>query len=118
MKKIIFISFAFAVLFTSCLFDNIEETYPIDTTTPTTTSFLSDIFPIIQSECITCHGATSPSGGVSLNTYDNIKISVDNGSFYGSLTGNGYQLMPQYGTLPTAQIELVETWINEGALDN
>jgi hypothetical protein len=118
MKKLLFISFAFAIFSTSCLFDNREEFYPEVTITNPTVFFAADVFPIIQAECVVCHGATSPSGGVSLNNYDNIKISADNGSLLGSLKGDGYQIMPQGGALPTAQIELVETWINEGALDN
>mgnify|MGYP000091342227 CR=1 FL=1 len=119
MKKLLFISFAFAILFTSCLFDNRTEFYPEEVVVNPTVFFAADIFPIITNECVNCHGANFPSGGVSLNNYENVKISVDNGSFYGSITAtNGYRIMPQSGSLPDNEIQLIDTWIKEGALDN
>ncbi len=120
MKKAIFFLFAFTVFLTSCLFDNREEFYPEEEEPiVTTVSFATDVFPIVQAECISCHGATSPSGGVSLHTYAKIKTSVDDGSFYDSLiAANGYRIMPTSGPLPDTQIQTINTWIQEGALDN
>lgn len=119
MKKLIFISFAFAIFSTSCLFDNREEFYPVEIVVNPTVSFATDIFPIFQNECIVCHGASFPSGGVSLTNYEEIKITATDGSLEGSITGtNGYEIMPQGTPLPTAQVELISTWIQEGALDN
>jgi Planctomycete cytochrome C len=104
-------------------------------------SFKSDIYPILQARCISCHAPGSPgclASGLSMATYQ----SLMKGTKYGpmiipgsSLDSNLLRLvkheadpsiaMPRSHTpgmpsewLQPDQINLIETWINQGAKDN
>jgi hypothetical protein len=104
-------------------------------------SFKSDIFPIFQERCLTCHALGAPGcvvSGLSLATYD----SLMKGTKYGPMIIPGHSLdsnlltlvkhqadpsiaMPRNptpgkpsGWLLPEQINLIETWINQGAKNN
>ncbi len=109
-----------AALFNSCYYDNEEYLY---STTPcdNTFTFTSRIAPLVAQQCASgCHEGANPSAGLSLTTYDEIKVIVDNGGFAGSLDGsNGYSIMPK-GTsgLSTCDKTAVNAWITAGAPNN
>jgi hypothetical protein len=130
MKKVHLSFFAVALfLFTSCL-TNVERE---DTDTFEQVSFRNDVFPILDTYCVGCHGAT---GGVNMSTYQNLMSSTGNNwgtdvVIPGNASGSGLidvlnsnpqfnlSRMPIGGPYLTAnEIELISTWINEGALDN
>jgi mono/diheme cytochrome c family protein len=87
--------------------------------------FESDILPIFQSNCAQsgCHDAGSRQEGYQLDNYSNIVSkgiragNASNSKIYESLIKNGNDRMPQppNNPLTAAQINLVATWINEGA---
>jgi hypothetical protein len=104
-------------------------------------SFKSDIFPIFQERCLICHALGAPGcvvSGLSLATYD----SLMKGTKYGPMIIPGHSLdsnlltlvkhqadpsiaMPRSptpgkpsGWLLPEQINLIETWINQGAKNN
>jgi len=94
----------------------------------TCVNFSTEIKPLFSS-CTGCHGG---SGGLSLSTYTSLMIGGNSGAVVtpgdgsGSLlvkklrgTASGSQ-MPKNGPpyLDPATINLIETWIDEGALDN
>jgi len=94
----------------------------------TCVNFLTEIKPLFSS-CTGCHGG---SGGLSLSTHTSLMIGGNSGAVVtpgdgsGSLlvkklrgTASGSQ-MPKNGPpyLDPATINLIETWIDEGALDN
>ncbi len=67
---------------------------------------------IMNASCVNCHGATAPSGGVSLNTdcsivqrATRIKVRCVDGS---------PSFMPQGGQLPAAQKTAITNWFNAG----
>jgi len=74
-------------------------------------SYNRDIKPLIELECGSCHISTI-SGGVSLSNYDEVKSVALDGRLLGTLTENGFTLMPPSGPLPNNQIDLVRNWIN------
>jgi hypothetical protein len=110
-----------STLLSSCYYDNEEYLYsaaPCDNTF----TFTSRIAPLVSQQCASsgCHSGANPSAGLSLTTYDEIKVIVDNGGFAGSLNGsNGFSIMPK-GTsgLSTCDQNAVTAWINAGALNN
>jgi hypothetical protein len=54
-------------------------------------SFATDVMPTIQSNCTSCHGATSPSGGTSLTNYTTVKAAGSSGALLGTIKHqNGY----------------------------
>jgi uncharacterized membrane protein len=73
----------------------------------------------VLNNCISCHNASNSSGNVLLDTYANVKIQVDNGKLKGSIEQTaGFSPMPQGGKLSDCNILIINTWINEGALNN
>ena len=88
--------------------------------------FTEEILPLIQSSCSKsgCHDGTNQDAPL-LSNYSNIHALVSPGNpthsvLYKVLIGNGYDIMPPSGNaaLTKAQIQLIYTWIAQGALEN
>ena len=82
------------------------------------------IQPIFNENCTSCHGS---SGGLNLTNYDNLMIGSDNGAVIepgdhlGSKLWQQIEsgLMPKYNDrLTDAMVELIGSWIDDGALEN
>ncbi len=94
-------------------------------------SYSSDVQPIFNGSCTSCHGS---SGNVSLSSYSALINSVGNnyGSnlvVAGNAAGSGLvdkiepnpdhgSRMPVGGSLTNSEIQTIRTWINEGAKNN
>ncbi|MCB0515936.1 MAG: hypothetical protein R2798_03910 [Chitinophagales bacterium] len=122
LKIILTTSIFIAILsLNACYYDNEEELYP-DTGTCVTDSisYVNDIVPVLDNNCLSCHSASLQLGSVNLEGYNNLKIFVNNGSFLGSIQhANGYHPMPQSASkLPVCTILKIESWINDGAPNN
>jgi hypothetical protein len=125
MKKISFI-FVIALFITfSCYYDNEDDLYPVSDFNKCDTTgiiFSTHIMPAIQSKCNNCHSnALAPSlgGHIELENYENIKYSVDDGSFTGSINyNNGFSPMPPENKLDDCTISKIEAWINKGAIND
>jgi len=82
----------------------------------TAKSFASDVNPIIQSYCATnsgCHASGSVNGPGALTTY----LQIYNArSDIRSAVSSG--VMPQNGSLSTAQKNSIICWIENGAQNN
>jgi hypothetical protein len=103
----------FAVLLDSCA----KEKVPVITTAPDCTDtvrFATQIAPIIQNHCISCHGT-----GGSLPTLTNhSEISSSATAILNSMQGTP-QLMPQGGpALNDSLIQQFTCWITQGKLNN
>ena len=125
MKKI----FQFLVVITlslmtfSCYYDEFpdESNLPI----PADVSYQGDIQPLFNQNCISCHGGNiapdlrSGSSRAALIS-GNFVIPSDaaNSILYKALKGEGAPLMPPSGAISTAKINLVKSWIDDGALNN
>jgi hypothetical protein len=107
---------------------------------PVVVSFAADVQPIFSSRCTSCHSGAFPSGGLSLAVglaYGNI-VSVASGQvpaltrvlpsdasssyLYRKITnamGIVGAPMP-FGSypMPSGEIDTIEDWINQGALNN
>ena len=110
---------------------NTAEPTEAPTTEPaahaSTVSFSNDVFPILQSRCINCHGGNRTEEGLSLKTYAEIMKGSQNGLVITAGDANNSllaelisdQKMPKRGPkLTPPQIQLIIDWINQGALDN
>jgi hypothetical protein len=87
-----------------------------DTINPVT--FSGNIWPIIQTTCTGCHSGTSPSGNVTLASYNNVATVASSGLLIQSLTGDGVPKMPPAGFFSACKIRQFEIWINDGFLNN
>ncbi len=92
----------------------------------TCVNFSTEIMPLFSS-CTGCHG---DSGGLSLSSYNSLMTGGNSGAVVTPGDGSGSLLVKKLrGTAGTqmpkdqaplndSTINLIETWINEGALDN
>lgn len=82
----------------------------------TNVTYAVTINNIVQTYCIGCHQGVSPSGGISLTSYEDVAAIAEAGSFLGTVQfAAGYVAMP-YGAsmLPDCKIEQISIWINNG----
>lgn len=120
MKYIPFIMIM--LLLGACAYNNEEDLYPggsgaCDTSRVT---FSEDVFPVIDNNCLPCHGGSSPPMGIDLTDYSGIRQAADDGSLLGAIKHqSGYSPMPKDAPqLPECQIATVEAWIKDGMPDN
>jgi mono/diheme cytochrome c family protein len=79
----------------------------------TAVSFKTQILPLLKANCVSCHGPTAQNMGVRVDTYANVKASLQ--SVTDVLVNGG---MPPSGPLPDADRQLFQTWVDQGALNN
>jgi hypothetical protein len=110
------------VVFSACYYDKEEILYPgsLDCNPATDQSFSADILPLLNARCNNCHGGSSPSAGIRLDSFSEATKNVNNGSFMGSINQlSGYSPMPKNGTkLSACEIKKIQRWIDSGALNN
>lgn len=82
----------------------------------TNITYANTIAPIIVTNCQGCHSGANPSGNLPLTNYAEVKRSVDDGSFMGTVLAiPPYNLMPPAGRMPQCEIDKLEAWISSGA---
>ena len=78
--------------------------------------FAEKVFPILQTNCLGCHSASGPSGGVNLSTYQSAKNNASKlipaVTHPSGLPTN--KKMPPGGKLPECDIITIERWSNSG----
>ncbi|MBK7443629.1 MAG: hypothetical protein IPL12_16695 [Bacteroidetes bacterium] len=96
---------------------------------PDTVYFENDVFPILLSNCAMsgCHDNVTHEEGINLTTYAKVISShiMDAGDpfdseFYDVITESGDDKMPPWPNPPLTaeEIDLVMTWMEQGALNN
>ena len=118
------LGFLVAFLFFSC---SKEEDPVLDITTAncstavkTNISFSKDVYPIIQSNCLSCHDSKNHSGGIVIEDFKQIAESARIGELMNSiksLNGNP-PYMPKGGRLTDCQIATIQNWIIQGINNN
>jgi hypothetical protein len=115
-----------AFMITGCYYDNEEYLYPESATCETDNmSFASDVWPVINSSCVGCHGGAAPAGNIALENYNDVAAAAaiqpgSYGSLYGAVShASGNSPMPKSADkLPDCTIDQIKAWIDQGALDN
>jgi len=125
MKKLLIISLL--AILSGCYYDNEEELYPdqgndCDTTNVT---YSGTVYPVISSNCTSCHSGSTPQGNVLLEDYISISAAAaipagQYGSLYGAISHDpGNSPMPKNGTqLSDCKIRQIKVWIDAGRPDN
>jgi len=118
--KIFLYSLTIAMFLTSCYYDNEDDLYPFDSSKSCDTinmTYTNNIKPILDNNCISCHQSSNPSGGVLLDSYDQVINQVDNGRLSGAVNHKpGYSPMPQGGgKLSDCDLSKIDSWINSGS---
>lgn len=90
-------------------------------------SYASDVRPILESRCATCHMGEFVSEGLDMDTYESLLAGSQNGPVIVPGDANKSLLiekvtegeMPKKGPrLTPAQIQMITDWIDAGALNN
>jgi uncharacterized membrane protein len=108
----------------SCYYDKADILYnngkPLGCDSFTTVSYFTNVKPILQAKCNSCHSGGSPSGGVPMGTYSTDKIIAANGKLFGTINhASGYSPMPQgEAKMDVCQITLIKKWIDAGSPNN
>lgn len=125
MKNILSTLLAF-ILFSgvnSCSYDNEEQLFGIQNCDTLSMSFETDIFPIINKHCISCHGEETPSAGLSLINYNEFVISANDNTNSG-IINRIQRAEGEVGAMPTnyrlseCDIEYIKAWVAQGSLNN
>ena len=94
---------------------------PLFAQTPDIEFFEKKIRPIFAANCVVCHGAKAPMGGLNLSSAASIGAAViagdpEHSRLYEALTYAGKVKMPPSGKLPEAEIATIREWITAGAV--
>ena len=85
----------------------------------TNVTYAVDIEPIISAKCAApnCHGTGFSAGGVTLDTYEKVKIIADNGRLQARAIDGSPSPMPPAPLSPLSASEktAIQNWIDEGA---
>jgi hypothetical protein len=108
---------ALMILCMQCLSE--VASYPCEVAPTHEISYSEDVSPIIANSCAIpgCHVGNFPKG--DFTNYNDLKRVVDNGKITFKLA-NG-QMPPESSKLPLlsiCQVNVITTWINEGAKNN
>ncbi|MFN3939742.1 MAG: c-type cytochrome domain-containing protein [Chitinophagales bacterium] len=78
----------------------------------TTVTYSGSIAPIMHNNCAGCHSGGSPSGGISLTSYSEVKAQAVSGALYGAISQQSdYTPMPPGTMLSDCQIDVIRIWI-------
>ncbi|WP_113923525.1 hypothetical protein [Cognataquiflexum aquatile] len=120
MANGLILSMLFVLL--GCYYDKEEILYPeLNNCTPAANPlFSADVLPILNRKCNNCHGGSSPSAGIKLDTHTEVLKYVNNGSLMGSINHlAGFSPMPKNtGKMSQCEIDKLQNWINSGKLNN
>lgn len=90
-------------------------------------SFETEVLPILEKHCSECHSEENAELGLKLDTYEGLMAGSDYGTVVEAGDANGSLLvdmiasgdMPEDGdAMPADELEVLKTWINEGAEKN
>ncbi len=81
--------------------------------------FQSEVLPIFQNSCATCHGGSRSEAGLDFSNYTGIMKAItagnaDKSKAYKAMTST-FQLMPPDNALPIDKRTTIRLWIEQGA---
>jgi mono/diheme cytochrome c family protein len=121
MRYIILGLFIIMFCITGCYYDRANLVYPQATCTVTKVTYTTSVTGILRTGCYNCHsGNASTGGGIILDSYTSLHTYVTNGQLMNSIkhTG-GIPGMPlNANQLSACDINTIQTWINDGAINN
>ena len=103
-----------------CYYDVEEEIYPTLECDTLDMSYETDIQPLIEENCYGCHSAAANFGNVNLEGHPQVLQYVTDESLLGAIKHDpGFSPMPKnLSKLLECEIEKIESWISDGALNN
>ena len=79
-----------------------------------TIGYTSHIKSIIDLSCVSCHGASNPSGGVNLTTASGLQAAAQAGKLLPAVKRTGSKPMPPTYALSDCEVNQIALWIKQG----
>ncbi|QMU62849.1 MAG: cytochrome c [Flavobacteriaceae bacterium] len=114
MKKHICLFLGFA-LFASCTKAVIEDTPVLPS--PIMVKYNNGVKTIIDNNCVSCHGATSPDAGLSLTTYTQVRTAAESGNLINRIN-DATRPMPPAALMSSTNRAAITRWMTDGYLEN
>lgn len=80
-------------------------------------TYTGDVKAVIDTNCIGCHGTSSPQAGLSLVTYQQVRTAAESGNLIARMN-NATNPMPPSGILSANTRALIDAWAADGFLEN
>ena len=113
MKEILLLSVLAMSSFCSC--EN-KKDLPVPADECAKTSYSKNVAPIISTHCAIsgCHVTGFPPG--DFTTYEGVHAQIENGFFQSKVLEQ--QSMPPSDSLNEGELEILQCWVDHGALNN
>jgi uncharacterized membrane protein len=100
---------------TGCAYTK-KDIVQLPCTIPANVSYVTDIVPVLQTNCYSCHSTSDNSSGILLDNYNSLRYYAENGYLYGVIShASGYRPMPDDGgKISDCNIALIKKWIDTG----
>ena len=117
MKKVAYLSLMFL---TACYYDKEEVLYPDSICDTADVRYSTTIQPVLSSNCISCHGGSTPSAGIKLDTYEGVAIQAANGRLWGAVShASSFSPMPKNANkLSACNLAKIRKWLDAGHPNN
>ena len=108
------------VVLTACYYDSEEDLYPATDCNTANMSYQTDIAPILERNCYSCHSAAANTANITLEGHSNLVNHVNSGRLLGAIKHqSGFTPMPQGAPqLIDCDIAKIEQWVATGAQNN
>jgi hypothetical protein len=103
------------ISFSQCTKETIDENGS-GTIITDTIFYNTDIKPLIEANCITCHGSSNPSAGLNLSTYQVVKFQAESGNLIDRIN-NSTSPMPTSGLMNADNRAVFDKWVTDGFLE-
>jgi hypothetical protein len=122
MKIFIPLFVFFVLILAGCYYDSVEYLNPSQYLIPCDTTnftYSGSVKQILNDNCYSCHSNANytSGGGFKLENYNDLKVQIDNGQLYKSITYQSHN-MPPNGKLQSCKITIIKKWIDAGAPNN
>lgn len=109
-----------AISNSSCYYDKEELLYPETVCDTAAVQYTNTIVPVLSSNCNSCHGGSTPSAGIKLDTYAGVQVQAANGRLWGSVSHSAsYAPMPKNGNkLSPCNLAKIKKWLDAGYPNN
>jgi hypothetical protein len=111
------IIFIFSISFLSCTRAFISDEEEIVNPINKIIKYNSDVKQIMTNNCITCHGGPSPSAGLDLSNFSNVKNAALSRDLLERMN-DATAPMPQNGLLLLSTRKIMDKWKTDGYLEN
>lgn len=117
MKKVIsLLNIGLIVMIAFAMSCTKDKTVPVEeeVADPIPRSFVSDVQPIINEYCISCHSGQQPAAGRDYSTYEEVKDAAMNANMVGRINDPVNPMPAQGGLMPQEKRTVIEDWTLTG----